>query len=136
MSNLMWPVHDQVLEGSWEIAREILSRVDSIHQRLNRSLQYSNDREERASIREKRRTLRTYAILCERTWELYEWARSDEAKAARPEHPWDTEPAAQSKYAEALGLTKDEQPISPMRGVIELHQKLQEAFETGAELFY
>jgi hypothetical protein len=128
----MWRQHDRILASNWEIAREIYSHVITMDQRLERQLQHSRNPASRANIEEQRKRLHTYIALSARTWELYEWTRNEEGKASRPGHPWDTEPAAQSKYAEALGLAATEQPISPMRGVLNLQATLLAAYEEGA----
>jgi hypothetical protein len=64
--------------------------------------------------------------LYQRTWELYDWARR-EGKTRRPAHPWNTEPASQSEYARALDV-KGGEPVSPMRGVMQLYKQLTDMF--------
>jgi hypothetical protein len=124
----MWRQHDRILASNCEVAREIQSQIPAIDQRLDSDLQNSNDTTERASIQARKNILHKNAEIAQRACDLDAWARNDEGRASRPEHPCDTGPAVQPKYAEALGLAKDESPISPMRGVIQLQRILLNAY--------
>lgn len=123
----IWTAHDLTLASCWEFARDIQSRIDDIEARAYWDMRHCQDPGKRDAIGIHRDLLSRAADLVQRTWELYDWAR-DEGKTCKPSHPWDTEPASQSEYAKALSL-KDGTPVSPMRGVVQLHKLLTEMFE-------
>jgi hypothetical protein len=117
----MWKAHDQTLASCWEFSREIQSRVNELEIRASWDMQVYQNSAQLDNIAASTKD------LVQNTWELYEWAR-DEGKTSRPAHPWDTEPASRSEYARALGL-KGGRPMSPMRGVVQLHKQLMDVFD-------
>ncbi|KAG9195604.1 hypothetical protein G6011_00725 [Alternaria panax] len=127
----MWQEHDRILICNWEIAHDLYSHVKAVDQRINQYLQYANDRKQRASIQARRNSLHTYVNLAQRTCDLYEWARNDEGRASRPEHPWDTEPAAQSN-----SRSSQEASHSPVETPHSSHRTSHTSAVTPKPLFY
>jgi hypothetical protein len=121
MSLYMWKAHDQTLASCWEFAREIQLRLKEFDTRASWDMQVYQNSAQLDNI------AASAEDLVQKTWELYEWAR-DEGKTCRPAHPWDTEPASRSEYARALGL-EGGRPVSPMRGVVQLHKRLTDIFD-------
>jgi hypothetical protein len=127
MSLYLWTAHDQTLASCWEFARDIQSQVHELETRASLNKRDYQSSAQRDVSAEHRELIFAAESLVQRTWDLYDWAR-DEGKTRRPAHPWDTEPASQSEYARALGI-EEGKPVSPMRGVVQLHKELTDMFE-------
>ncbi|KAF1835931.1 hypothetical protein BDW02DRAFT_646510 [Decorospora gaudefroyi] len=127
MTLYMWQAHDIALASCWEFARELQSQIDYMNERVSERMRARYDPTEGRILKGYREELSEATDLVQHTWELYEWERN-EGKLSRPSHPWDTQPASQSKYAKALGV-KGELPVSPMRGVAQLERLLVKASE-------
>lgn len=117
---------------AWELARSLLPYIDGMKATFKRDQQNASFPEHRAAIETKLAKIQGATDLIQRTWDLYHWAR-DEGKGQRPESPWDTALAEESRYAVTIGL-EDGKWISPMRGVSELNSKLMNMWYEMAEL--
>ncbi|RMZ71862.1 hypothetical protein GMOD_00009209 [Pyrenophora seminiperda CCB06] len=128
-----WNKHDELLATNWKVARKLQSNIDRLRHEFEQDQQHATTSpQELAALQKKQAELEAATTLCQKTWDIYYWAQ-DKGREDRAESPWDTAAARQSRYAAAIGL-EGEKWISPMRGVLVLNNKLEEAWHGVAKL--
>lgn len=137
------PNHEMIQTHAWETHDELISKCSTMAQSLRTDIDEAKDRvddqdkcdttgENHAEIVRKWKTLQSWERLAQRTKGLCDWERT-RCTTNRTHSPYDTEPAARSRYAWALDL-HGQIPVSPTRALSQLERLLSEALAKVVEI--
>lgn len=125
MRTLAWEIHDTLISTLSSLSAQLLTEITLAEARIDLDDELDCCGDLHSVIFKTWTLLQSWRNTAQRVSALCDRERL-ERKTNRTGSPWDTQPAVESRYAWALGVS-GEMPVSPLRALLVLERRLGEA---------